>query len=102
MEVGLGGYRTVPGAMTLCIAVATNVLWFLRTICAHMSRLVTTTTSDRGQKLLGKRFFAFFGVVTFLTNTHVKTHRTTKSVRTRNCDNLCSLWDNRETYVPVH
>src|SRR5271169_2204981 len=76
MEVGVGKrgmgggeerYRTVPGAMSLCIAVATDEFRFLRTICAEMSCLLTTTTSDRGQKFLGKRFVAFLGGMTFLT-----------------------------------
>ena len=78
---GEGGYRTVPGTMSFSIAVATQEFLFLRTICADMTRLLTATTSDRSQKLLGKRLVAFFRRMSFLTTkTHVNSSHRKKCV----------------------
>jgi len=53
--------------MTLCITVATQEFGFLRTICTEVPSLLTTTTSDRGQKFFGEWFIAFFGGMSFLS-----------------------------------
>src|SRR5271154_6290905 len=62
-----GKYRTIPGTVTLCITVATQEFGFLWTICTEVPSLLTTTTSDRGQKLFSEGFIAFFGGMSFLS-----------------------------------
>jgi hypothetical protein len=53
-------YRTFASSMTFPVTIGAEKFGFLRTITAHMTRLVAATTSNRSQKFRSQRFIAFF------------------------------------------